>query len=378
MASDWILLKAFLGHVAKQRSRETTGSGEPYERRATHLRFGKGGRGQLPTGMRLANATVLREFYLSGGIGRSAMSGRYCDVVVADLDSSDGLFLVVENKLFTRNHRGQLAHYLHTVESRYSRAAIREYVYLTIDGSEPDLTADEDAKHHHRWVRVSWVRDIRELLHGVVQGRDVDPAVHELLGLLEWLGGLVRLAQSAARPEVDTLAGRVVLATAECLHEELVRIDGGSGSWGEPPSDDDLASGGGLVRLRYTRTHAHHLRVQLLPSYSVALQTRHKSGKAQYEKILVPFGAHPDQVFNLLDIAARDIYHAKFADPIQVLADRRRLRVTRSQVKAKHLDLFRFLYRRRFELRVLLGVSSVVRQAEEDGADAEGSPGSLP
>jgi hypothetical protein len=41
---------------------------------------------------------------------------------------------VVENKLFGTNSTGQLRDQLLGVEEKYSRARIREYVYLTLVG----------------------------------------------------------------------------------------------------------------------------------------------------------------------------------------------------------------------------------------------------
>ncbi len=357
-------LRGFLARIAQRR-----GAGLPdgvaYDHRSAYLKFGKDKRGgTLASSLKLANAAVLREFYLSGGIGRRASRGTYCDLVIADLDTQDGLFVVIENKLFTRNHKGQLAHYNTTVEQRYDRVKVREYVYLTLDGSEPDLQDDEDRRHHKSWVRLSWLGDILGTLEETTNGSEPNEAIEQLLRLLRWLRDMVVSGATGEgiQLEVEELAQRVLLASAQCLHEELSRLDGRKDgtSWGASPTEVKRQ----VIRLHHSKTPSQHLCVQLLPSYSVVLQTRAKSGKAKYEKILVPFGAHPDQVFNLLDIAARDIYHATFAMPSSALGSKRRLRATKTPLKAEHRNLFAFLYKRRFELRVLFGVSTVVALEE--------------
>lgn len=73
-------------------------------------------------------------------------------MVAADLDSSDNLFMVVENKLFTANRPGQLVDYLHTIEERYESAHCREYVFLMLDGREPEHYEDQSADMYRRWV----------------------------------------------------------------------------------------------------------------------------------------------------------------------------------------------------------------------------------
>lgn len=68
--------------------------------------------------------------------------------------------------------------------------------------------------------------------------------------------------------------------------------------------------------------------VELTPGLAITGQGRQHSGKAEFDKIMVPFGAHPDQVTNLLDIAARDVYHKFFESPGIYVGSGRRLRMT--------------------------------------------------
>lgn len=121
-------------------------------RRASHLKFGKVGAGRGATGLRLGNLAVLREFFLSGAVGRSSRGARYCDLVMLDLDPDDGLIVVIENKLFTCNRPGQLIEYHQAVESKFGRVPTREFVYLTLRGDEP-VSYDEQEKMAHRpWL----------------------------------------------------------------------------------------------------------------------------------------------------------------------------------------------------------------------------------
>ncbi len=136
-------LREFLKTIAKERCRKD----RSYARRASHLRWSTTpGRGQSSTILRLANAVSFREFFLAGSPKRSKRGDRYCDVVVLDLDSKDGLVLVVENKLFGSNSSGQLRDQVLGVEEKYSRATIREYVYLTLFYERPSSKLNDGVK----------------------------------------------------------------------------------------------------------------------------------------------------------------------------------------------------------------------------------------
>ncbi len=64
-------------------------------------------------------------------------SAQFADIALFDLDSKDGLFITIENKLFTTNHPQQLETYYKLIEDKYSSVKTREYVYLTLTGEEP-------------------------------------------------------------------------------------------------------------------------------------------------------------------------------------------------------------------------------------------------
>ncbi len=106
--------KKFLEMVAQLRTKNAL----KYARKMTLLKFGKEGKGVSSKRFSLKNAAVIREFYLAKAIGNSDMKGpRYCDVVLLDLDTSDGLMLVIENKLFSTNYPNQLETYYDLVET---------------------------------------------------------------------------------------------------------------------------------------------------------------------------------------------------------------------------------------------------------------------
>ena len=107
------------------------------------------------SGFQLSNASVFREFFLSRSQKRKADGALFCDLVVADLDSSDGLFLTIENKLFTTDRVSQLDDYEKYVNEKFKRAKIREFVYLTLRG-----TASSNATKDQNWVKLGWLTDI--------------------------------------------------------------------------------------------------------------------------------------------------------------------------------------------------------------------------
>ena len=358
--------RKFLRCIGQKRSDEAI----DYTRRATHLKFGKGGRGHGYSSFNIGNATTIREFYLArttGRAGTGALDGsRYCDVVFADLDSDDGIFAVIENKLFTANHPGQLAEYLRTVEERYKRADCREYVFLTLDGREPERYDGESDKTYRRWVNVSWVDDILPILEEIGDNGHED--IRRLVALLSWLRELLLHGErtEVSLKDVEDFRTSVIEASAECLHEELARLlADGKGSW------DVEKRSNRSVRLVHNYNKARYLYVEMLPNFSVTLQTRRRtSGRARFEKILVPFGATSDQVYNLLDIAARDLYYRHFNDPQDYLGNKRRLTATVTPKKKEHRPVFDFLHDRRFELKVMLTLSDHAWEAAQGGVES--------
>ena len=229
---------AFVALVAQRR---VARSGElEYARRATFLKWGKEGCGVGATNFAFQNAAVLREYYLSKRADRRGdRRGGFCDIVVLDLDTEDSFFLAIENKLFTSDHHHQLRQYREAIEEKYQRANVRELVYLTIRGDKPVGVADDDPDLKGR-VRLSWTSDIKEILGRAMRTitGDVHPQINALTQLLEWLE---QVTDPNRVPLVDREEFRrqLLRAAAECLFEELARLDAsGGGHWELEPSLD--------------------------------------------------------------------------------------------------------------------------------------------
>ena len=341
--------RAFVKRVARLRSAET---GVRYRRRATTLRWGQGGRGATAGAFSFKNAAVVREYYLARLKPRQSRPvQRFCDLVFLDLDSRDGFFLVIENKLFTADHDDQLQEYRIAVEEKYQRAKVREYVFLTLEGQTPSSRRKGSVEHLH-WVRMSWIEDVREVLRQALEVKGIaDPApqLHELLCVLRWLGRLVKIRRELDA-DVRSVRSAVTHGTAACLLEELTRLGQGKrGVWSRGPKRARR------VTLVHSSRPAGVLSIDVLPGLTVAVQGQ-TGGRAEFEKLLVPFGAHPDQVFNLLDLAARDIYHHYFEKPELYLGSARRLRTAKSPAREAQESLFRFLHEHRYSLSVLLSL----------------------
>jgi len=338
-------LQEFLKLLAKKRSSQEDG----YAREASFLKWGREGLGRTTSGLALGNASAAREFFLASEIGKEASQGsRFCDVVLLDLDPDDGLFVAIENKLFTTNHHHQLQDYYHTIESRYRRANIREYVYLTFHGFHP-LSSDRDSSLLNKaWLRCSWTEDIAGILAGYPK-EGLHRELVELLLILRWLKGIY---SDRGESNAEEFRLQILHAAAYCLEEELNRLgEGRPGTW-------SIARQGKTVKLVHSSNPKSPLLVELLPTLSVAVQG-HRQGRPSFEKIVIPYGVNTDQIFNLLDIAARDIYRAHFGDRASTYlnTNKRRLQKRGNDRKQEVKPLFDFISAHFEALRVLFTVS---------------------
>ena len=350
--------KEFLRKVAKKRC-----SNKSYSRRNSHLKFGKSGPGVTTSGLSISNVGVLREFYLTSEIcSRVGRGSRFCDVAFIDLDSSDGIFLVIENKLFSTNSIYQLQDYFKAVEEKYNRAKVREYVYLTLTGQNPFEYRGENKKYYKYWIPISWTDDILVILNKLINESSPDELkkFHSFLSYLNYLCHPEELIYNNVR----MFRNKLIAVAAKCLHEELNRLgEDKRGNWKK------RVQKAGHYILYHTSTPARKLYVEILSNFSIVIYGK-KSKVQHYEKILIPFGAHPDQVFNLLDIAARDIYHLHFDNITLYLSSRRRLTKSRSKQKIENLNFLDFVYKYKYELQVLLMISSNIwfkEQLEVEG-----------
>jgi hypothetical protein len=334
-----------------------------YARKKSLLKWGKSGRGTPSSGLSLKNASVIREFYLAKSIRkRNGRGPKFCDIAFFDFDPSDGLLLVIENKLFSSNHPLQLEEYYDTVEDKFKRAKIREYVYLTINGSEPSKYEGEISSKYKYWVRMSWKEDILAILNKLKSqiehnGQNEHEEVKKLRQLLKWLK---KLCNKSIINHIEMLRVQLLESASKCLCEELKRLnDKKTGSW---KIENESSKS---VTIKHTSCPKRPLYVELLPNLSITVQSR-KKGKALFEKIIVPYGSNTDQVYNLLDITARDVYHYNFnGNKDLYLADKRRFRASRSDQKKENEDIFDFVSKNQNELKILFTMSGSIWKAQE-------------
>lgn len=102
------------------------------------------------------------------------------------------------------------------------------------------------------------------------------------------------------------------------------------------------------------------LYVQMLPNLSITIQGKTKS-KKYYEKIFVPFGAYPDQVYHLIYMAARDVYYKHFDNPSLYLNTKKKLTKKRLNEEKKIEQLLFFIYKYKFQLQVLLSSTKLIK-----------------
>ena len=94
----------------------------------------------------------------------------------------------------------------------------------------------------------------------------------------------------------------------ELLLDELVRLsDGAPGEWRIKRRGKTTTS------LVHSSKPSAVLKVTVQSNLAVVL-TSALSGRANGDKLLVPFGSNADQVLNLIDIVARDAYALHFGD----------------------------------------------------------------
>lgn len=333
-----------------------------YKSKSTMFRWGNKGSGKLATQLSLKNASSVREFYLAQSIGKRNRRGpRYCDVVFLDLDISDGMFVAIENKLFTTNHPGQLEEYYDLVESKFLRAKIREYVYLTLSGTPPVYKGEKEPRQFKYWLNMSWDTDILDLVEELTED-DIHPDILQLKTILKWMN---QLKASSLQKLVDPLRSDLLRTAAEGLCEELARLnDGKTGEWHVEENKRKSK-----IMLKHSSFPKKPLYVELLPNFTITVQSLQRK-KAVFEKIIVPFGVHPDQIFNLIEIAARDVCHYHFGDSVSnYLNGARRNKTTITQWKQESKEIFEYIYKHQHELKIILSSSKYIWDALERQED---------
>ncbi len=242
------------------------------------------------------------------------------------------------------------------MEAKFSRAKIREYVYLTIPGLPPISHTDEENKKYKYWVNLSWTKDILKILNKTAEGKE-HLEITRLKNILRWMK---ELSNGGIQDKIEDLRQSLVQATAACLKAELDRL--GEGKTGEWKIEREK---GKSVRLGHSTFHQTRLYIEILPNLSLTVQSR-KKGKPLFDKIIVPYGANPDQIFNLLDIAARDIYTYIFSENLhRYLANKNRLTSTQIPEKKVAKPVFEFVSKNQQSLKVLFSFSKNIWNAQK-------------
>jgi hypothetical protein len=209
---------------------------------------------------------------------------------------------------------------------------------------------------------MSWKDDILALLNEMKcrvehDGKHEHEKVRKLRELLNWLK---KLCDNSIIEHIEKLRMQLLESASKCLFEELQRLnEGKTGSWKIEKENSKS------ITIKHTSFPKRPLYVDLLPNLSITVQSR-KNGKALFEKIIVPYGSNTDQIYNLLDIAARDIYHYSFnGNKNLYLADKRRFTKTITKEKERQKDIFDFVFKNQYELQILFTMSNNIWEAQE-------------
>lgn len=234
---------------------------------------------------------------------------------------------------------------LQAVEDKYSRATIREFVYLTLVGEKPSSILKTEKPLLNRWVALGWLTHVL----GIIERIEPNPKgrLEELVVLLRWMRTLERQAQDDSET-VQLFIEMILTGTVDCVLFELNRLCG-KGEWKRK------TSGSHKHRLVHSSAPSRHLSLKLLTNCSITIQSKRR-GRPQCDKLLLPFGAPARQVFNLMHITARDLYWIHFGKPKAFLANAKR-RKTLSETEKAFAPMLEFIAKHRFELQALLGVS---------------------
>ena len=331
-----VFLQNILKTIGKKRNLTL---GKSSKRRRSKLKFGRGGIGVNSSKLKLSNCSIFREFHLADLKRTYKKRSWYCDVVAIDLDRDDGFFLVIENKLFGQDSRDQLDAYYSLVENKFLRSKVREYVYLTLTGQKPQNIND----YPKEWISLSWLEDIKFVLEkAIIKKSNKNNVVSDFLDFLEWFSNA--LSYKAELSTNFIFLKKVLLYTAQtCLLNELKRLNEGMrGHW---------TCGENNFYILHSSLSSRKLKISLQPGLTIAVHSKDK----EFDKILIPLGAHPDQVFNLIDIAARDIYHLFFNDSTMIYLGNKRRRKHRklSGKGTETYNFFKSLHKSRYALCLL-------------------------
>jgi hypothetical protein len=321
----------------------------------------------------LTNASAVREFYLSNNSNKKTQrTNKFCDIVFFDLDPDDGLFILIENKLFSRNQFEQLEQYCEMANNKY-RSSVMEYVYLTIDGSKPidyskkkmkgqqlpKSDIENDSSKYDNWVRMSWTTDIRSILEKFI-GESDNSILKDLDELLCWLNNVRRIVEE--NNILYKMRGALLKATSDCLIQELNRLKTDTGEW-------SIKINKKSVTISHSRTYKKILYIEILLNLNVTIQSK-KNDTPLYEKIIVPFGTNADQVYNMIDISCIDIYEYSFGNTEKFRNSKGRIKnwskveyKDQDNMKKKYHEFFNFVSINHNILKVMYTMSNYATDA---------------
>ncbi|MBF0246378.1 MAG: PD-(D/E)XK nuclease family protein [Planctomycetes bacterium] len=324
-----------------------------------------------PGPLNLDNACVVREYYLSPSLqcedGRGA-----CDIVFADLDENvqkneNRILMAIENKLFSRNHNGQLEHYSFALDSKYRNITIRERVYLTFTGEEPRNFSPEQMPH--KWVCMSWIYDILPILEEL--GCEPGTRAKDLLKLLAWMKNIyTALSNTELTNDLCLFRHAYMQACLKCVLSDLRQIreldDLRGRQWSSPKEHMEIMGKKSKKPSAIIRHSGHpkkFVKLSFRHNLNIIVSTiRNKKNKA--EKILVPFGINAEQVMNFLRITAMDLYKI-FNGEKEISFD------SGNSQYEEWGNLFKFSHKHRCELIVLSQLQRHMTQNPDDSSDEE-------
>ncbi len=351
----------FLKKIAQKRSLGFYQPGSDHQEhsylhRASLLKWHKNKHsGKSSLNFSLGNAYPVREFYLTRDEKAKKYSlPSFVDLLLMDLDIHDGLVVAAENKLFTTNHKQQLEYYHESIERKFQlNTVVREYVYLTLRGDAP---LDVELGERKKWVCLSWLEDIKEILETPEIKKIANADLKKLVAVLNWLSECSQMQKNLDDKHIKGFKNAIRNAATECLLEELNRISTNRTStakWSVKEPDH--------WELRHTLVHSSNpkrsLTIDLLPNLTMTVRGD-GSRKELFEKVIVPFGCNSGQLYNLIDLSAKDIYRQYFHNKDLYKVKMRR-RTTLSDEKLKHKALFTFVSEYATALQLLLTFSSL-------------------
>lgn len=275
----------------------------------------------------IKNAGVVREFPL-GSINSKDKLG-FCDIVLIDLDKKDSFTLVVENKLFTHNHKDQLFYYRKYFKEVFNREKYQEYVYLTLLGVPPkSYESGLDGLETKYWVQLSWTEDILGILVKLNDRSETkNQRVKNLIEVLNILKSLDEIRTCEDRESKDIIHQAkldILWSFGDCFTQTLNRLksDSVGGEWKlEPNNRDSLKHK--TIKIVPPQHHAKKLKLSLDHDLSFIVEDDYH-GKRSFKRILVPSKIPRDQIVNFLEVMALNVYKGILNEPQNYLGNKRR------------------------------------------------------